>query len=63
MLLGERQYAGRALLRERRQPVPQRRPARAVLHGPDLHRPDDRVCVKRAGVRLLEKKQESKDKA
>lgn len=57
VLLGERQYAGRALLRERRQPVPQRRPARAVLHGPDLHRPDDRVCVKRAGVRLLEKKQ------
>ena len=54
MLLSERQYAGRALLRERRQPVPQRRPARAVLHGPDLHRPDDRVCVKRAEVRLLE---------
>lgn len=47
MLLSKRQYAGRALLRERRQPVPQRRPARAVLHGPDLHRPDDRVCVKR----------------
>ncbi len=42
---------------KRRQPLPQRRPARAVLHGPDLHRPDDRVCVKRAGVRLLQKKQ------
>ena len=32
-------------------------PEKSIEIIPDLHRPDDRVCVKRAGVRLLQKKQ------